>query len=148
MWSAMMLILTNSYTDLMYSFLMTEPSPNVPSDFSSILYSDINLYTIHNDGIQTAIQEYKQKFKITKTNRIYIITGFHDDRMFDGVVIMKMRDKGTFRTKLPAKFVVIQDIMDLEMISILIKNYHQKVDVRNEDFVRNLQFGNRNIIAL
>jgi hypothetical protein len=84
-----MLILTNSYTDVIYSFLVSVPQPVLPKKFAEIQKSSqIKLYTFQR-GIFQSLPELEMFSILGKNQQVHTINTELVDKIFmDGEVFI------------------------------------------------------------
>lgn len=133
-WSLMMIVLTNSYADSIYSFLLSEQMPALAEGWSSLSGLE-TVFSFQNSNPHrlTSIQEYLNTdwtgVNHTWANKVRVIHNFH--YLHDAVISLAWSGKVN-GTRIPSIFGVIQKSQDLESFSLQMKATGQFAQVRNE----------------
>lgn len=136
LWSLTMVVVTNTYTDSIYSFLVSDIDPIVPDNFELILKSDtIKTYTFRTSNeyalTLTSVVHLLEELKVLRKVKILEIPYGHG--LLDTSVVPLSYRGFVGSTHISKTFVVVQNYADLRAFSVLIKETGRFVKVKNSD---------------
>ncbi|OXA44652.1 hypothetical protein Fcan01_20575 [Folsomia candida] len=135
-WSLMMIIITNTYSDLVYVFFMSTPTPvGIPDTFPAILHqSDLAIYTFTHSADFAVGDNLLHDANIPKS-RVKTVGGYkHDLGMFNKPIVALSYTGSVGEIKIERKFVALLRNEELIYFAILMRGTNRFFEVRNADF--------------
>ncbi|OXA45209.1 hypothetical protein Fcan01_20269 [Folsomia candida] len=135
-WSLMMIIITNTYSDLVYAFFMSTPTPvGIPDTFPAILsQSDLAIYTFTYSPAAARGDDLLHDANIPKS-RVKTVDGFERDLGLFNRAILSLSYTGSVGgVQIARKFVALQKNEELFYFAILMRGTNRFFEVRNADF--------------
>ncbi|OXA49169.1 hypothetical protein Fcan01_15624 [Folsomia candida] len=134
-WSLMMIILSNCYTDLLYSFLMRDVKASLPSDFVALLnVPGVKVYTFQNDQYATSVDKLIEDVPQLRNIKIQTVPNASDLSLFDGSIVSLAYLGNVGGIKISETFVILQTSSNLETFTTLIKETRRFEHLKNDDF--------------
>ncbi|OXA38417.1 Glutamate receptor ionotropic, delta-1 [Folsomia candida] len=134
-WSLMMLILSNCYTDLLYSFLMSDMKPNLPKDFETILNAPgVKVYSFQNARYATSVDKLIEEVPQLTNVKIHIVPKINDITLFDRSIVSLAYLGRVGDIQISETFIILQTSSNLETFATLIKETGRFAHLKNDDF--------------